>query len=144
MRKAAAAAGGRATRENDRYWADLYDSSRLLDGSRELSLVYTDAGDFAAARYVFNSSLNVGQFTQVAELVASKYGAPNEKQGNPALGEVNYVWHLADGIVLSVSRGWPDTTTYLEYRYPENYAIMLREQQENDARKKLEQKQRQS
>ncbi len=59
--------------------------------------------------------MDKGLVTKVANMVSTKYGASNNKSGSPQLGNVNYKWNFPSGMSVEVSRGWPDTTTYLTY-----------------------------
>jgi uncharacterized protein len=145
LRRLVAQAGGQATREENNYWVDLYDSSKLLDESTELQLGYTDRDQgFARATYIFQSHMDVALVDRVTQMVISKYGRPQRVEGSSDLGEVKREWRLQDGIVLEVSRGWPDTTTYLRYIFPENDATLEREQEQNRQRLEQEKLQRQS
>lgn len=127
LRHALKNGGLRATRENDGYWYDIYDSSAVLEGTSELSVAYIK-GKFAKAYYQFNSSMNTGKVVEVRNMAASKYGQPTSSFGTPSVGEVHYTWKLKDGITVEVSRGWPDTTVYLSYAHPANFAAMEAEQ----------------
>lgn len=129
-------------REDKNYWSDIYYTSSVLKGSSELALSYSLEDLFAKATYIFPSNLNVGQVAKIKDFVASKYGSPQQLTGDPSLGKVTYKWELEDGIELTVSRGWPNTTTYLSYIYRENNTKMLEEQ--NKARKAREAKKHQS
>jgi TPR repeat protein len=145
LRQAVARLGARATREDDDYWVDLYDSSKLLEGSTELSLAYTkENSEFARAQYTFPSSLDTEQVSRIAEMVAAKYGRPQRAHGDTSLGPVSYEWQLKDGLTLVVRRDWPDTTTYQEYKFPAKYAILEGEIAKNKEVEKAEQRSRQS
>jgi TPR repeat protein len=139
LRQAVRAVGGRSKREDNGFWYDLYDSSSLLDGSKELQLGFTQDGEFAKAIYVFPSHLDRMQVRKVADMVVSKYGPPKSVRGNLELGEMSYTWLQPDGIELRVHRGWPDTTTFLEFTHPTNTLRMTAEiegiktQQQQDA-----------
>ena len=115
-------------REDKGQWGDSYFTSNVLKGSSELSINYTVDDFFAKATYTFPSNMNTKQITEVRNFVANKYGNPNYENGRVSVGEVTYKWNLEDGIELTVSRGWPNTTTYLSYTYPENYLAMTKEQ----------------
>ncbi|HEX2671081.1 MAG TPA: hypothetical protein VHM25_09435 [Polyangiaceae bacterium] len=91
---------------NDNYWYDTYDSSQVLEGSAELALGYTKAGEFARAEYSFPGE-DIGD---VAKMVAVKYGLWRAIHGNLSDGPASFEWALRDGIQLRLSRGWPDTT----------------------------------
>ena len=138
LRRAVARAGGTALREDDAYWADKYESARLLEESSELLLFYTRGGEFARAVYTFPSHVDAAQVTRIAEMVASKYGSPKVRKGHPEVGPVEYHWRLSDGVTLRVWRDWPDTTTYLEYVRPDARAVLNREIAANKAREKAE------
>jgi len=113
LRRALKNGGLRATREDDGYWFDKYDSSTALEGSSELSVAYIH-GKFAKAYYEFSSSMNTGKVVEVRNMVVRKYGPPVSSFGTPSVGEVRYTWNLKDGIKVEVLRGWPNTTVHLE------------------------------
>ncbi len=127
LRLAAKQAGAKATRLDSRYWYDTYDSSELLEGTSELSIAYIKE-KFAKAVYKYNSMMDAHKVVEVRDMVVSKYGKPATSNGNPSLGPVSYTWKLKDGIQVKVSREWPDTTVYLTYTHPANFAAMEAEQ----------------
>lgn len=141
LRNASKQAGAKVTREDNGYWYDLYDSSELLEGTSELSIAYMN-GKFAEAYYKYDSFVDRHKVLEVRDLVVSKYGKPASSEGNPSLGPVTYTWKLKDGIKVVVERAWPDTTVYLKYIHPANYAAMQAEikrqanAEENDKRSK--------
>lgn len=128
MRLAGKQAGATATREDNGYWYDLYDSSALLDGTSELAIAYIGE-KFAKTYYKFDAMVDAHKVVEVRNMVVSKYGKPATSEGNPSLGPVSYTWKLKDGIRLVVKRDWPDTTVYLEYIHLANYAAMEAEQE---------------
>lgn len=105
-------------------WADTYDSSKTLPKSKEFIIKYTFDNIFALATYVFPSSSDTNQVVEVKNLIQRKYGIPDEITGTPSNGAMTYTWQLEDGIVITVGRDWPDTTTYLSYEHPESYQKM--------------------
>lgn len=117
-------AGAIVKREDKERWSDVYDSSGLLKGSSKLVVAYTLDDYFALAEYTFPSSMDTEQVHRIKEMVASKYGRPDRFYGSSHLGKAGYTWDLEDGIEIKVHRGWPDTTTYLAYTFPENYQSM--------------------
>jgi uncharacterized protein len=141
LRTASKQAGAKATREDTTHWYDTYDSSGLLEGTSELSIAYMN-GKFAEAFYKYESEMDTHKVVEVRDLVVSKYGKPASSEGNPSLGPVTYTWKLKDGIKIVVERAWPDTTVYLKYIHPANYAAMQAEikrqenAEENDKRSK--------
>lgn len=138
FRRSIIEAGARVTREDANYWYDVYDSSALLEGSTELSVGYTQSGDFARAVYLFPSRMAADQVQQVAEMVWIKYGKPQRSKGSLSVGPVSFEWTLPDGILIRVSRGWPETSTSLEYIYPKRLKQLEREVAEVDARRKVQ------
>ncbi len=132
-------AGAQVKKEDKNNWGDTYFTTDLLKGSSELAIDYTVDDFFAKASYTFPSRMDSGQVTKVRDFVSNKYGAPQSSSGKPSLGKVTYKWTLDDGIELKVSRGWPDTTTYLSYIYPENYQAMIAEQERQKKEKQAKQ-----
>ncbi len=133
LRRALGRSAAKVTSEDENHWFDEYETASLLDESRGLELWYTrDNAWLARARYDFPSSLDTEQVVRIADMVAHKYGAPASRRGVIAVGEVAYEWLLPDGVRLSVWRGWPDTTTYLDYKNPKRLAQMEREMAADD------------
>jgi TPR repeat protein len=137
LRRALSATKARAIREEYGYWYDTYDSTSVLDGSSELVVGYVNESQvFGRARYTFPAHVDAGLVARVAELVSKRHGAPTKRQGDPSLGGVSYEWRLPDGVVITVSRGWPDSTTYLTYEHPRNAGKLTREIAAQNAREK--------
>lgn len=113
--------------------SDIYSSSLLLKESSQLKIDYDGHLNFIQATYTFPSRMDIGQVARILELVESKYGKPSLSEGQANVGSVNYKWILKDGIEILVRRGWPETTTYMSYRYPELHdeLAMIREKQMN-------------
>ena len=104
----------------------------MLKGSSALAVGYTQAtGEFAVAQYTFPSDVDAEQIGRIRDMVVSKYGAPTRSSGDARLGPASYEWALPDGIRMRVHRGWPDTTTFLEYVRPETKAVLDSELQKN-------------
>ncbi len=134
-----------AQREDNRYWYDLYDASGLLQGADSLALGYSMAtGKLGRVSYTFPAFMDSGKVKEVGEMVATKYGRPNRASGNVGLGPVKYTWMLSDGVVLTVSRGWPDTSVEMAYEIPAVARQMQKEQAENDRAEKESAAKRQS
>jgi len=113
------------TREDSSYWVDLYDSNRMLQGATHFEVGYTmKAEEFAYARYTFPGSMNTGLVKDVIDLVVSKYGQPSKKNGQYHLGPVTATWMLGKNMKIEVSRGWPETTTYLSFIDIKSYSDM--------------------
>lgn len=115
--------------EDKNKWGDEYDSSNILKGSSKLNIYYTLEDVFSQAEYTFPSRMDSQQVVDVKDFVSGKYGQPDSFSGNTSVGEASFTWKLKDGLTLKVSRGWPNTTTYLSFTHPENYKSMLDEQE---------------
>ncbi|MFT6987964.1 MAG: hypothetical protein ACJAT7_003830 [Psychromonas sp.] len=50
-------------------------------------------------------------------------------------GKASFQWLLDDGIELTITREWPDTTTFVTYSLPEHQSL-LEMQQKQFAQKK--------
>lgn len=108
--------GMSAIREDHRYWVDTYNSNGVLDGASKFEAGYlSKTGQFAYARYTFPGFMKTDLVKNVIDLVKSKYGKPSTLQGRYALGPVTATWNVAQNMKIEVSRGWPDTTTYLAF-----------------------------
>jgi hypothetical protein len=140
LRGAILRSGPVAQREDDRYWVDLYDPKGVLDGATGLSVAYSSEGQrLAYAMYEFKSFVDPDQVSRIIRMVSTKYGPPAEQRGMLQLGEVTATWRFADGMLLEVSRGWPDTTTCLKFVNP---AVERRMKREIDESKDHEERQR--
>lgn len=116
LRQALKQNGMRAKREENNYWIDLYDPKGVLDGATRFSVGYVSrTGQFAFAEYSFEAFMDTGLVEKVINLVASKYGRPTSLKGNYGLGSVNAKWIMGQGMQIEVSRGWPDTTTFMRF-----------------------------
>ncbi|MFH7354326.1 hypothetical protein [Acinetobacter bereziniae] len=114
-------------REDNNYWVDKYNSNAVLEGTTELNFGYTSNGNFAYAEYKFPVFMDSGKIIEVANFVSSKYGQPSQRSGNPNLGEASFTWNFKNGMSITAYRGWPDTTTYLNYKDKTNYSKMNNE-----------------
>jgi hypothetical protein len=140
LRQAFKANGVRATREENQYWVDVYDAKGVLDGASELQTGYVAASSkFAYARYTFETFMDTELVGKVINMVGSKYGKPSSQSGSYGLGPVTARWTLGQGMQIEVSRGWPDTTTYLKFLDPVAHAQM---QSEIDAERRAQESQK--
>lgn len=136
LRQAFKQNGLSATREENNYWADTYNAQGVLDGASDFQAGYVAAtGTFAYARYTFPGFMNTQLVGKVINMVATKYGRPSSQNGSYGLGEVTARWNMGQGMQIEVSRGWPDTTTYLSFTDSGSYNKMLAE---IDAEKKAQ------
>jgi hypothetical protein len=128
LRKAFKQNGLRPTREENGYWVDTYDTQGVLDGASQFQAGYVAAtGKFAYAQYTFNGFLDTQLVGKVINMVSTKYGRPSSQRGNYGLGEVSAKWNMGEGMQIEVSRGWPDTTTYLSFTDSSAYNQMRAE-----------------
>lgn len=129
LREAFVQGGLLPTRVDDAYWVDTYNPEHALEGASALTAGYVfKSGRFAYAQYAFESFMDSAMVTRVAALVTQKYGRAHTHQGDDGLGEVTYQWNFPQGMTLRVSRGWPDTSTYLTFTDKSAYAQMQAEQ----------------
>ncbi|HET8871168.1 MAG TPA: hypothetical protein VFM48_12010 [Aquabacterium sp.] len=128
LRQAFKQNGLRATREENRYWVDTYDAQGVLDGASDFAAGYVSASDkFAYAQYTFSTFMDTELVTKVINMVATKYGRPSSQSGSYGLGPVTARWNMSQGMQIEVSRGWPDTTTYLRFIDSAAYSQMRAE-----------------
>jgi len=66
--------GLKVIREDDDYWEDVYDSSTILPGSKELRVTYTLDGYFAKAEY----TIDVASYKSVLDKLNDKYNSLEE------------------------------------------------------------------
>ncbi len=116
LRAAFADGGLKPTREDDRFWVDLYDARGLLDEATSFSAGYVArTGQFAFAAYDFASWVDPEQFLRISIMVSLKYGRPSSRSGHVEVGPAKATWSRPDGMRIEVDRGWPDTTTHLRF-----------------------------
>jgi len=115
LRQTLVKAGLTPTRVDDSYYCDQYDTNDVLKGATKLSVCYTeDDNTFAVAEYTFPAFMDTGLVKRVIDTVSVKYGRPTSMSGDIGLGNVTARWVEPQGMEVRVSRGWPDTTTYLD------------------------------
>lgn len=115
LRQALPKAGLTPTRVDDGYFCDTYQTDGVPQGASQLTVCYTeDNNAFASAEYTFTAFMDTGLVKRVIDTVAQKYGRPGSVSGNYGLGNVTARWTMPQGMEIRVTRGWPDTTTYLD------------------------------
>ncbi|MGE0106501.1 MAG: hypothetical protein AB7S53_05965 [Thiomonas sp.] len=115
LRQTLTKAGLRPQRVDSSYFCDEYGVNGKLKGASILTVCYTEGDNrFASAQYTFPGFMNMQLVQRVIETVKSKYGPPASMSGDIGLGPVSARWPMAQGMEIRVSRGWPDTTTYLD------------------------------
>jgi hypothetical protein len=128
LRQAIKQSGMHATREDNSYWVDTYDPLGVLEGATNFNAGYVAAtGRFAFAQYTFSTFMDTQLVTKVINMVSTKYGGPDSLTGNAGLGPVTAKWNVGQGMQITVSRGWPDTTTYLLFTDAATNSQMLAE-----------------
>lgn len=116
LRAAFTGGGMVASREDNRYWVDLYNPNGVIDGATEFRAAYVQyTGKFAYAEYVFKGFMDARPVADVIGMVAAKYGRPSYQSGNYRRGEVSAKWVYGGNMQIEVYRGWPDTTVVLRY-----------------------------
>jgi TPR repeat protein len=114
-------------REQDDYWFDIYESSKLLDKTDRLFVGYSLQTDqVASLEYRFPSQNNPSFILSIIEMITKKYGPPHDSQGDLSFGKVQFSWEIKD-TRIKVTRYWPDTTVYLSYYIGQSYQDMIKE-----------------
>lgn len=127
-------AGLQPDRVSDRYFCDEYGVNGQIKGANKLTVCYTDDNNtFAEATYRFPAFMDTGLVKRVVDMVDTKYGAPSSVQGMYDLGNVTVRWYRPQDMMVEVSRGWPDTTTYLTLEDRANDAKMHAQMQRDKA-----------
>jgi|GEM_PF-880688 len=116
--------------EDDNNRSDTYFTGAVIPGSSELQLTYTKEDRFVSARYTFVGRSNPQLIDQVKSELAQKHGEPDHQTGTINQGKASFQWLLDDGIELTVTREWPDTTTFVIYSLPEHQAALERQQKQ--------------
>lgn len=125
LRQVLVKAGFAPNRVDDKYFCDNYAVRGQLKGASQLSVCYTEGDNkFATAEYTFPGFMNMDLVKHVIAMVETKYGRPNGLSGDFGLGPVVARWVEPQGMQVKVSRGWPDTTTYLDLADKANAARM--------------------
>ena len=128
LRRAIVTSGGKAQREDDRYWYDVYDSKGLLVDSVKLNVGYINAGDFAIAEYDFGEFVGDDVLERTIELLVPKYGAPKiTKTVQQNLAK----WMLRDGILIELER--TPRNMYLRYVHPKRFKLLEQERAINNS-----------
>ena len=97
-----------------RWWFDAYNVNGRLKGATRLLVGYTSHSRFALAQYTFPGFMDPGLVRRIIDMAQTKYGKPTSIHGNFGLGAVTATWNVGDGMAVEVTRGWPNTTTYLK------------------------------
>lgn len=140
LRQAFKQNGLKATREDNNYWVDTYNAQGVLDGASTFQAGYVAAtGKFAFTEYTFSGFMDTQLVGKVINMVQTKYGRPSSQSGNYGLGPVTAKWRMGQGMQIEVSRGWPDTTTFLKFIDSPAYKQM---QAEIDSENKAQERQK--
>jgi len=114
--------------EDNTLWSDTYFSGAKIKGTSELNVSYTADDQFAQATYTFVGRNNPELIVNVKQQLTKEYGQPTTTKGDISKGPATFEWMLEDEIALKVYREWPDTTTFVEYTYPEHYNLQKKQQ----------------
>lgn len=141
LRAAIAKAGLSPKRVDDGYFCDEYGVHGQLSDASALAVCYTeDNNRFAAATYTFPAFVDASKVKQVIQMVNGKYGRPSAVQGMYELGNVKADWYRPGGMLIEVTRGWPDTTVFLTLEDRNAYAKMqaqMKKEQAHQAQQQL-------
>lgn len=135
LRAAFAHSALKPMRLDDHYVADEYDASAALDGATQLVVAYTDdaAQQFANAYYTFPAGMDIQMVTKVERMVELKYGPPSYRSGDANLGPATYRWSLPAGMLIEVTRGWPNVDVNLTFMDVAANDKLAREEKAADA-----------
>lgn len=123
---------------NKNEWSDTYFTGAVIPGSSELQVTYTQENAFVSATYTFVGRDNPKLVGLMKDKLSQRYGKPDKKIGTESTGPVSFKWQLDDAIILTVSRLWPDTTTFVHYFLPETKALLdIQQKQFNDKYKTI-------
>lgn len=114
--------------ENINHWSDTYFTGAIIPGSSQLQITYSREDLFVSAQYTFVGRNKPALISQVKNKLVEKHGPPTTQSGEEKEGPASFEWVLEDGIHLSVSRAWPDTTTFVLYTSPEKQRIQEAQQ----------------
>ena len=129
-----------AIEEKSNSWSDTYFTGAVILGSSELKITYTKGDLFASAQYTFVGRNKPKLIARVKTQLAEKYGEPHQQSGDLNQGKVSFQWLLDDGIELTVKRGWPDTTTFVTYSFPEHLSLLEKQQKQSTNKEEKENK----
>jgi hypothetical protein len=111
----AVVAGGGQSQERSKTYAS-FDAGKLVRGAKTLELyALPDNGAVTEAIYTLPSFMDVGQVKRMADLVSAKYGDMTAMEGEWGVGNVVAEWDRGDNVFVTVSRGWPSTTTSIKF-----------------------------
>lgn len=136
LRAALQKAGLTPERVDDRFFCDKYGVNGQMAGAKNLTVCYSDGNNvFATATYTFPAFMDTGLVKRVIGIVRAKYGPPSGLRGMYGLGNVTARWDEPQGMEVEVTRGWPDTTTYLTLEDRVNWARMNMQMQRDEAQR---------
>lgn len=157
VRKTLRDKGAYPRREQDGYYADLYDPRSLMRGAEELVVVYDDRNEFVKISFLIPvfTFVGVDKVFEVRDMLVSKYGQPEAVRGREDLNPLSYFWSLSDrggedfgplsyswgpsaGVEVRLSRGWPNVSVELEIAFKDREAsleaVMERQEREQKER----------
>jgi len=111
-------------------WFDTYRMNgqvRGLQGASMLAVRFTKDDRFAIAQYTFPSFEDIHEVQDIMGMVRYKYGEPTVIEGDIHHGPVVARWKEPGGTEIKVWRGWPSTTTYMDFENVGNFKRMLAE-----------------
>jgi TPR repeat protein len=118
-----------AIEERSNAWSDIYFTGAVIQGSNELEVSYTKDNLFASAKYTFVGRDKPELINQIRTQLSKKYGEPDARSGEIKQDKASFTWLLDDGVELTINRGWPDTTTFVTYSFPEHLALMTQQKE---------------
>ena len=120
-----------AIQEKSNSRTDTFFTGAVIPGSSELEVTYTEKNLFARAKYTFVGRDKPELIAHVKTHLSERYGEPHSQSGDINQGKASFQWLLDDGIELTVTRDWPDTTTFVTYTLPEHLSLVENEKKQS-------------
>jgi len=110
---------------------DVYESSKLLEHSKTLSVFYTDNNDFACMQYEISNFKSLSTPEKLTALLIDKYGRPSSRNTKLRNGGA-IKWFLKDGIDIRLTKNI--LLTRLTYCNPAYEKIFLSEKRNRESK----------
>jgi hypothetical protein len=104
---------GTTTREDNNYYADIYNPSLMIEGATKLNVQYTHDNKLAKVTYFIKK----GQFTKIQNMLKEKYKG---REGGKGYKRDNlHSWTTKDYIQIDLDNRY-SAAIYLSYTHPTN------------------------
>lgn len=127
--------GAKLIEKSSSRYKKVYNSEKVLKGSKYLELHFISSDKLARLRYTFERVTNDGNkisnsrdITTIKKILENKYGRYRNKEGFAKIGEIKYFWHLKDKVHILLSQKSSRSNMILEYFIPERIKVFQAEQ----------------